>query len=165
MLKKQNSSSKFETVENIKTSSTSVLLPRFTNRKEEVVKSKVMNIECADSMGVPNEDFNYCEFSVTEDGGYLVSSQLCVKLNGGRTITDFIQHGICELNHIEDGMIESHLINDSIEEGFAISKNLSGLMQLKKDTKYVCWILLSSENNANFSYEKLLSSCNLFCLN
>ena len=88
-----------------------------------------------------------------------------MKQNAKSTVTDFLQHGICEYGCLESGLIQSHLINDPVEQGYTITKNISGLMDFNKHTKYVCWCMLSSETNSNFTFENELSSCNLFSLN
>ena len=156
MLTKNTSSPKFDCKKPV---SNGILLPKFINRKEDSLKPCFMVHKCVPSMVVSDGDFKYCEFTVSEDGCYNVNSQTCVKLHKERTVTDFMQHGICEIGHIDSGLMQTHYFNDKIEVDYAIIKNISGIMEMKKDVKYVCWCLLSSEDNSNFSFESELSTC------
>ena len=137
------------------------------NRKHQQPKNKILNQPMCENQNLTNDGImTYCDFAIDEEAYYHVSTQLCIKNNSKKNVAiDYIQFGICRADFSDyEQNFNSVIVSGVANNEYVISQNLTSIVKIEDDTKYICWCNFGSQNNASFQYLKEFSHLRLYKL-
>lgn len=144
------------------TNELAVILKRAPTKKVNLILSKQLK----PSFRLQENVMTCCEFNVEETGYYHVSSQVTIKNDSKETVhVEYLQFGICNENmeNYKENL-KSMIMNSNCASEYVMVDNMTAIVNLEKDIKYVLWVNFGCDKSESFVFDSECSNLRLYKL-